>query len=745
MTSESWHTFGVSRISLPLLALLVLALSTTPPGADASGALSLEVPRSPKTVAEGDFLGSTHPDVEIAARPIGGSVGGFWTTDGRGVTPSGLVRGPADELRRLVESGVVGGLQRVVEMWEAGVVSEGVVGSEVEAWHGAGWTGRGIRIGILDSSFTGYSALLGTELPASVTVASFHADGLERGTNEHGTAVAEIIHDVAPDAELVLVNADADHLSDAIDFFIAEGVDIINLSGGWSVGPFDGTAEQDVQVNRAIDSGIVWVNAAGNEADQHYAGTYQDADSNGWADLSGDIEINDFFVEAGDPFQIILNWTDPTEDLDLCLWDLDKILALPPAQQVPEDCSEGLQNQPWHQPLEVIDWINTYPDTRWFGFSIGEGSITNPPDGTAYDVFTNVVMDLGIQTPATSLLIPGATERVITVGAVPYADQGSIEPFSSRGPTADGRVKPDLVGPDGVSTATYGGGFIGTSASSPFVAGLAALYLNMNPAMTPIDVRRELGQLADGAGKNNTFGWGYARLGDPGGERVAFQSPGSGRWMLRMPDGGVDSFYYGLPSDDPLMCDWNGDGVDTPGLYRRSDGYMYLRNSNDFGVADLEFFYGVPSDMPVCGDWDGDGTDTVGVFRPGLAKFFLSNSNVEGPADEVFYFGTYGDVPFAGDWDGDGVDTVGLWRPSNGFVYITNENATKFADVESFFGVPGDRFVVGDWDGDGDDTFGIFRPSESLFYLANEIGQLVATQVVEFGSAASMPVAGAFE
>ncbi|MBT8247197.1 MAG: S8 family serine peptidase [Acidimicrobiia bacterium] len=735
----------MSRASLPFIALLLLALSVPPPDAAADDPLRIDSPRPEKSIAAGDFLGATHPDVEIAARPAGGAGGGFWAASGRASSRPGLLSGSAGDLRNLVESGVVGSLQRVVEMWDAGVVSEGVVGSEVEAWHGAGWTGRGMKIGVLDSSFTGYSALLGSELPATVAVASFHAEGLERGTNEHGTAVAEIIHDVAPGAELVLVNAGADRLSEAVDFFIAQDVDVINLSGGWSVGPFDGTAEQDVQANRAIDAGIVWVNAAGNEADQHFAGTYQDGDSNGWADLSGDIEINDFFVEPGDPFQIILNWTDPTEDLDLCLWDLDKILVLPPAQQVPEDCSEGLQNQPWHQPLEVIDWVNTYPDTRWFGFSIGEGSTLNPPDGEAYDVFTNMVLDLGIQTPQTSLLVPGATERVITVGAVRYDDLGTIEPFSSRGPTADGRVKPDLVGPDGVSTATYTGGFTGTSASSPFVAGLAALYLSMNPAMTPIDVRRELGQLADGAGKNNTFGWGYSRLGEPGGERVAFQDPGTGMWTLRRPDGTDSAYYYGLPSDDPMMCDWNGDGVDTPGLYRRTDGFMYLRDTNDFGVADVEFYYGIPEDLPVCGDWDGDGVDTVGIFRPGLARFFLSNANAEGPADEVFYFGTFGDLPFAGDWDGDGIDTVGLYRPSNGFVYITNENTTKFADVESFYGVSGDRFVVGDWDGDGDDTFGIFRASESMFYLANEIGQLVANQVLEFGSATSMPVAGTFE
>ena len=306
-------------------------------------------------------------------------------------------------------------------------------------------------------------------------------------------------------------------------------------------------------------------------------------------------------------------------------------------------------------------------------------------------------------------------------------------------------MKPDLVGPDGVSTASFSGGFTGTSASSPFVAGLAALYLNMNPEMSPIDVRRELGQLADGAGKNNTFGWGYARLGDPGGERVAFQDTDSGMWTLRRPAGGESSYYYGLPSDDPMMCDWNGDGVDTPGLYRRSDGYMYLRDTNDFGVADVEFFFGIPEDVPVCGDWDGDGIDTVGIYRPSQARFFLRNTNEEEIADIDFYFGTFGDIPFAGDWDGDGIDTVGLYRPSTGFVYITNTNETRVADVESFFGIPGDRFVVGDWDGDGDDTFGIFRPSESMFYLANEIGQLEANQVVEFGSATSMPVAGVFE
>ena len=263
---------------------------------------------------------------------------------------------------------------------------------------------------------------------------------------------------------------------------------------------------------------------------------------------------------------------------------------------------------------------------------------------------------------------------MISVGAVPYNNPTTIAFYSSRGPTADGRVKPDLVASDGVSTSTFSGGFSGTSAASPFVAGVAALYLGMNPGSTPIDLRRELGLLADGVGKNNTYGWGYARLDDPGGERVAFQDPATGVWTVRLPDATDDSFYYGDPGDVPMMCDWNGDGVDTPGLYRRSNGWMYLRYSNNFGVADIEFFYGIPADYPICGDWNGDGKDTVGIFRPGMARFYLNNSNTVGPADADFYFGTFGDIPFAGDWDGDGDDTVGMYRPSNGFVYITNRS-----------------------------------------------------------------------
>ena len=62
----------------------------------------------------------------------------------------------------------------------------------------------------------------------------------------------------------------------------------------------------------------------------------------------------------------------------------------------------------------------------------------------------------------------------------------------------------------------------------------------------------------------------------------------SGEWFLLNQNGiALASFFYGNPGDYPFMGDWDGDGVETPGLYRRSDGYVYLRNSNSQGIADI--------------------------------------------------------------------------------------------------------------------------------------------------------------
>jgi hypothetical protein len=94
-------------------------------------------------------------------------------------------------------------------------------------------------------------------------------------------------------------------------------------------------------------------------------------------------------------------------------------------------------------------------------------------------------------------------------------------------------------------------------------------------------------------------------------DSVGVVDPATGRWYLRdSASGATTSFFYGNPGDTPMMGDWDCDGVDTPGLHRGSDGYVYLRNSNTQGVANLRFFFGNPGDLPLAGDFDGDGCDT---------------------------------------------------------------------------------------------------------------------------------------
>ena len=150
---------------------------------------------------------------------------------------------------------------------------------------------------------------------------------------------------------------------------------------------------------------------------------------------------------------------------------------------------------------------------------------------------------------------------------------------------------------------------------------------------------------------------------------------------------------FGSPGDLPVTGDWNGDGVDTIGIYR--DGVFYLRNSNTTGYADITFAYGAGGDLPVAGDWDGDGDDTVGIYRNG--QFMLRNSNTTGTPDMTFALGVAGDEPVAGNWNNDGVDSTGVFRPTNGLIYLKNENTTGYADAQFALRVSGDLPICGKW------------------------------------------------
>jgi glucose/arabinose dehydrogenase len=233
-------------------------------------------------------------------------------------------------------------------------------------------------------------------------------------------------------------------------------------------------------------------------------------------------------------------------------------------------------------------------------------------------------------------------------------------------------------------------------------------------------------------------------------DTVGVQDPVTGQWTLRDENTNTKTIVYGNPGDVAFSGDWNCDGVDTPGLYRRSDGFAYLRNSNTTGIADVTFLFGNPDDLPLAGDFDGDGCDTLSIYRPSEARFYIINELGSGgaglgAAESSFEFGNPGDVPVMGDWNADRVDTPGLRRPSDGFVYVRNSNSTGVADISYFYGDPGDVPVAGDWDNDLDDTFGLFRPSTGAFHLKNTNATGIADSSFFLGSSRDTPLTGSFD
>jgi hypothetical protein len=233
-------------------------------------------------------------------------------------------------------------------------------------------------------------------------------------------------------------------------------------------------------------------------------------------------------------------------------------------------------------------------------------------------------------------------------------------------------------------------------------------------------------------------------------DSVGLADATTGIWHLRGAGGTVHSFSYGNPGDFPFMGDWNCDGTDTPGLYRQSDGFVYLRNSNTQGIADIRFFLGNPGDVPLAGDFDANGCDTISVYRPAESRIYVVNVLGEdggglGAADLSYVFGNPGDKPFVGDFNGDGTDTVGLHRESTGLVYFRDSLTTGIADHSYFYGNPGDRLVAGDWGiVDNVDSPALFRPSTSQFLLRYTNTQGVADEVLSFGDTSMLPVAGSW-
>ncbi len=394
------------------------------------------------------------------------------------------------------------------------VVSEGVNVIQANALQASQATylpgDEPVKVGVLDLGFKGYQSLLGSELPATVTVNSFHPGGID-GVGEalldqiHGTACAEIVFDVAPEAELYLVNFDSVSDNDAaVDWLISQDVDVISYSIGWfNAGPGDGRGPINAAVDRALNAGVEWVTSVGNAARDHWQGPYTDPDGDGIHNFAPDDESNAIFLNAGDGLTVFLNWDDwfaSDQDYDLYIVDGDgEVVA------ASENFQTGTQN-----PAETAGFVASAAGT----YHVVIVRFDSNRDVNLEMFFQiDVAREMQYVVPAGSVTIPADTDGAIAVGATFWADD-MIEVFSSQGPTADGRMKPDLTAPDGVSTVSYGNEglqFFGTSASAPHTAGAIAL-MKARFGVFSLDQVREIlyGRAMDrgDAGFDNVYGRG---------------------------------------------------------------------------------------------------------------------------------------------------------------------------------------------------------------------------------------------
>jgi hypothetical protein len=411
---------------------------------------------------------------------------------------------------------------------------------EVRAAFGA--TGDGVRVGVISNGIQHFADVQNTgDLPGTITYSS-------TGTGDEGTAMLEIVYDLAPDADLYFAPASTSaSMTTAIAWLVDQGVDIIVddmtfyvLGNANDAQPYftDGPGTSIASVAQdAVDSGIVYVTCAGNwqqaydgwarpGTKSHWQGQFVDNDSNGWHEFTGGDEGNGLVLLPGETIYVNLQWSDPwpgsANDYDLWLlnWNLSDWYEMSLIRQT------GTQ-YPW----EELQWTNGSGNNVTVNLAIARFS------GLArqLEMFVYTTHGTGLQfATGDTLASQQALEEVIPVGAVDASDSGwdTIEPFSSHGPstiytdlgaaqTSTTRETLDLVGIDGVQTKVGQLGFFlvnpfyGTSAAAPHVAALAALLLQVNPGLTPAGVSQALNATAVdltayGSGYDETSGWGRA-------------------------------------------------------------------------------------------------------------------------------------------------------------------------------------------------------------------------------------------
>ena len=338
-------------------------------------------------------------------------------------------------------------------------------------------TGRGVTIGLIDFG----------PAPDLPTITARRNFGIP-GRGDHFARVASIVQRLAPGARLIAASlpagsGSATDVARAAQWLADMGAQIITFSGATYLNRRDGLAPLDRLVDALSARGILWIAAAGNEAQRSWTGWSEDRNGDHLTDIApGQSAIT--LRSRGGAVQIALTWDDwggprapqGAWDLDLLLRDAQgRTIA---AAQTPRG-AKG-------EPVETLT-LRDLP--------AGTYRIEIPLHGHGEAVRVRLVAlgaaeGISPAIPSESIGNPATARAAIAVGAVEQPSFATAR-YSGQGPTADLRPKPDLA-----ALGWGGDGHSGTSYAAPRVAALAACVMEAQPGLSPTQIRQRLAALA---------------------------------------------------------------------------------------------------------------------------------------------------------------------------------------------------------------------------------------------------------
>lgn len=375
-----------------------------------------------------------------------------------------------------------------------------------------GLTGAGVRIGVISDGVEGLAiGQASGELPAdcptplpTVAPACVLVDEANGDFGNEGRAMLEIIHDLAPGATLGFSSGwnGVTGFVAAIDFLQNEfKADVIVDDIGYLTEPFFENGTIGTRAQEAVDAGVVFVSAAGNDAEGHYqapldidedcpTGTPRACLHHFAPDDTG----LSFTLVPGGFLLVVLQWDNPfaaadanrasMDDLNLYILQGNTVLAT-------SDDDQTIAGQ----PIEIISFTNASGTSRTVDVVIDALDLNS---GTMPEIEMLLITFANPEylTKEDSIYGHPAMPGVLGVGAVDALSPTLIQSYSSLGPvtisapTPEIRQKPDLVATDCVATSTPDfEEFCGTSAAAPHVAALAALLLEKEPTAAPWRIR----------------------------------------------------------------------------------------------------------------------------------------------------------------------------------------------------------------------------------------------------------------